>query len=174
MTGPGDWTESVALWRRWRLETSAVADAAAPDPLDLAAYADGRLDETQAEPVERWLADHPDAIADLLAAQQAALAAPPALAPEALIARAAALVAAPTGNVLPLRRAGVRAPRWRSAVAWGSLAASLVGTSLVGFALGTNAYLNFADQPAAATESAGRDLLDPPSTFFGDDSDQAT
>ena len=52
MTGPGDRTESVALWQRWRLEASVAAKPAAPDPLVLAAYADGRLDEIEAEPVE--------------------------------------------------------------------------------------------------------------------------
>jgi anti-sigma factor RsiW len=173
MTGPGDRTESVALWRRWRQGTPAAANSAAPDSLLLAAWADGRLDEAQAEPVETWLADHPEAMADLLAAQQAALSAPPAIASEALIARAAGLVPSLPMNVVPLRRSGVHAPLWLSAIKWGGLAASLVVTSLVGFALGNNAYVNFAGQPPA-TESVLNELLDPPLSVFSADEDQAT
>jgi hypothetical protein len=173
MTGPGDRAESVALWQRWRIGASVAANPAAPDLLVLAAYADGRLDEAQAEPVEGWLADHPDVLADLIAAQQAALAPLPSLASEALIARAAALVPSLPGNVILLGRTRARAPLWRSAVAWGGLAASLVGTSLVGFALGNDAYFNFTSQPPAA-ESTLHELLDPPLNVFSDDEDQAT
>jgi hypothetical protein len=168
MTGPGDGTESVALWQRWRQGTPVAAEGAAPDSLLLAAWADGRLDEAQAEPVDAWLADHPDALADLLAVQQTAVA------PEALIERACALVPLLPGNVIPLRRAAPRAPLWLSAVRWGGLAASLVATSLIGFALGNNAYMKFASPPAASAESTLHELLDPPLNAFSDDEDQAT
>jgi anti-sigma factor RsiW len=173
MTGPGERAEGAALWQRWRLETPVAASSVVPDPLMLAAYADGRLDESQAETVEDWLADNPDALADLLAAQQAAQARPPSLASEALIARAVSLVPTPPVNLVRLRPAVTFTRRWRSAVMWSGLAASLVATSLIGFALGNDAYLNFADQPAAA-ESAGHELLDPPLNPFGDESDPAT
>jgi hypothetical protein len=173
MTGPGDRTESVALWQRWRQGTPVAANRAEPDPLLLAAWADGRLDEAKAEPVEEWLVDHPDALDDLLAAQEAALAAPPAIAGEALIERACALVPLLPDNVIPLRRAGSRAPRWLSAVRWSGLAASLVVTGFVGFALGNNAYVNFAGQ-APAAESALHELLDPPLSVFSADEDHAT
>jgi hypothetical protein len=173
MTGPGDRTESVALWQRWRQGASVTADGAAPDTMVLAAWADGRLDEAQAEPVEAWLADHPDALADLLAAQRLALSAPSASAAEALIERACALVPSLPDNVVALRRSGTRAPLWLSAIRWGGLAASLVVTSLVGFELGNDAYANFAGQPPAA-ESALHELLDPPLSVFSADEDQAT
>ncbi|HUB97179.1 MAG TPA: hypothetical protein VL993_14755 [Stellaceae bacterium] len=173
MTGPGDRTESVALWQKWRLEASAATERVAPDPLALAAYADRRSDdEAEVEPVEDWLAANPDAIDDLLAARQAALAAPPSIASEALIARACGLVPTPAGNVVPLRRAGARAPLWLSAVRWGGLAASLVITSMVGFTLGNSAYSNFAGQPAA--EGALHELLDPPLNVFSEDEDSST
>jgi hypothetical protein len=76
-------------------------------------------------------------------------------------------------NVVRLRPSTVRAPLWLSAARWGGLAASLVVTSLVGFALGNDAYVNFTGQPPAA-ESALHELLDPPLTVFGDDEDQAS
>jgi hypothetical protein len=174
MTGPGDRTEGVALWERWRNGAQTASDDAAPDPMELAAWADGRLDEVRAEPIEAWLAVHPEALGDAFAAQQAAAAPPPpALASDELIGRAAALVPALPENVVRLRPADVRAPLWLSAARWGGLAASLVVTSLVGFALGNDAYFNLTgDQPSV--ESALHELLDPPLTIFGDDEDQAT
>ena len=77
MTGLGERAEDAALWRRWRLDARPAPSRGAPDPLLLAAYADGRLDESEAEPVEDWLADHPEALADLIAARDAGAAAPP-------------------------------------------------------------------------------------------------
>ena len=59
------------------------------------------------------------------------------------------------------------------AIAWGGIAASLLATSLVGFALGNNAYLNLVGEPAAA-ESTIHELLDPPSALFADDEEPAT
>src|SRR5262245_29005621 len=42
-----------------------------PTPAELAAWADGELDEGTAAHVESWLADHPDALADTLAQGEA-------------------------------------------------------------------------------------------------------
>ena len=63
MQDPGDRAEAP-LWRRWRAESVAPV-LAMPDPLLFAAYAEGRLDESAAEPVEAWLAEHPEALARL-------------------------------------------------------------------------------------------------------------
>ena len=173
MTGPGDRAENAALWQRLRLEASAAASHAAPDALALAAYSDGRLDEIEAEAIEAWLADNPETLTDILAAQQAAQVAPPSGATEALIARAAGLVPVRSDNVVPLRPTGVRAPHWRSAMAWSGLAASLFATSLVGFALGNDAYANYTGRLTAA-ESAIHELLDPPLNIFLDDEGAAS
>jgi anti-sigma factor RsiW len=169
MTGLGDRAEGAALWQRWRqLSQTASPYRIAPDPLVLAAYAEGRLDEHQAEPVEDWLADHPEAFEDLAAAREGA---DPASAPAAAIARAQALVTAADPKIVPFpvaRRGG-----WRAAVAWSGIAASLLVTSLFGFALGSNAYLGISGANASS-DSAVHELLDPPGGLFStDDEDQA-
>jgi|SRR5579862_9295389 len=167
MAGMGD--EERALWRRWSVRGSIAAPA--PDGLELAAYAEGRLSEVEAERIELWLAAHPETLsavlADIAAARGATLAAASA-ADAALIARASALVTGASGNVVPLRRA---APAWRNALAWSSIAASLIVASLGGFAMGSDAYQRLA--PTQATESASADALDSIATLdsaFGDDS----
>jgi len=172
MSDLGDQAGDAALWQRWRLQAhSAAGDAAA---LDLAAYAESRLDEAQAEPVEAWLFANPEALAELSAVRAAAVE-PLPQAPEAMIARAAALVAPAAATVVPFRpRHAAPRPSWRMAIAWSGMAASLMATSLVGFTIGNNAYLTFVgtDQPVA--ESTLHELLDPPSAIFGDDEEPAT
>jgi anti-sigma factor RsiW len=166
----GDQAGDAALWQRWRLQAHLPANEAAA--LDLAAYAEGRLDEMQAEPVEAWLFAHPEALADLAAAR-AAKALPQA--PESLIARAAALVEAPAATIVPFRpRPAAPRPSWRIAMAWSGMAASLLATSLVGFTIGNSAYLNFADTGQPAAESTIHELLDPPGAVFGIDEEPAT
>ncbi len=164
MTEPMDRAKENALWRHWRAAVvSAAGEAApAPDPLLLAAYAEHRLSETDAEEIEAWLALHPDTIADIVAGgdsntQLAALQPSPAA-----LARAMGLISEPNPKVVPLR--GPAGPVWRVAVARVAVAASLLVVSLVGFALGTDAYTSLlnGDQQAAL----GQDLFDPPSGIF--------
>ena len=170
MTGPGDRSEELDFWRRWRA-TSAGAPTA--DAVLLAAYAEGRLDETAAEPVEAWLADHPEALEDIVAARQAALASPAAAA-EGHIARAAALVATPSATIVPFPVAlAARRRGWRDAAAWGAVAASLLVTSTFGFAIGSSAYASLTQQPPSA-ESTAHELMDPPTGLFTEDEDSAT
>jgi hypothetical protein len=154
------------LWHRWHALQSS--DAPAPDALALAAYAEGRLSEAEAERVENWLAAYPGGLADVIAAR--AVPQQPSSATADMIARACALVArdaAAAENVVPLRRAP---PQWRNALAWSSVAASLVAASFVGFAMGSDAYQNLAPTPAA--ESSYVDALEiSPSldSWFSDD-----
>jgi len=158
MTKPREETEGWALWRRWRGRT---ANRAVPiEALSLAAYAEGRLDASRVEAIEYWLAAHPEALADVIAARAAAEALS-TVAPDAMVMRAAGLVSRPSAEIVPLRRA---APRWRAAVAWSGIAASLMVTSLVGFALGNDAYVSAADTSAA--DSTFQNLLDPPTGLF--------
>jgi hypothetical protein len=159
-----DRAEESALWRHWRTAVNAAVEAApAPDPLLLAAYAEHRLGETAAEAIEAWLALHPEAITDVLAAgegnAQPAAIEPPATA----LARAMALVPGAGSNVVPLRRPAPVAT-WRVAVGRVAVAASLLVVSLVGFALGNDAYTSLlsGDQQAAV----GQDLFDPPNGIF--------
>jgi len=170
MTGPGDRAADAALWRRWRLQSQSAPGLEAPDPVLLAAYAEGRLDDAEAEPVEAWLAENPAALEDLLAAAAAGIEALPA-APERVMLRAEALVPAGStdpGKVVPFPLvAAHRRQAWRTVVSWGALAASLLVTSFVGFGIGNDAYESLA-RPPTIVESIGHELLDPPSTLFDD------
>jgi hypothetical protein len=174
MTEPMDRAEESALWRHWRTAVvNAAGEAApAPDPLLLAAYAEHRLSETAAEEVESWLALHPEAITDVLAAGEvnarpSAVEQPTA----AALARAMALVPGADPKIVLFRRPAPRAATWRVTARRGAVAASLLVVSLVGFALGTDAYTSLlgGDQQAAVSQ----DLFDPPSGIFsgfGEDS----
>src|SRR5438876_11814506 len=110
MTEPMDRAEESALWRHWRTAVvNAAGEAApAPNPLLLAAYAEHRLSEADAEQVEAWLSLHPEAITDVLAAGEAN-ARPAAIEPPtaAALARAMALVPGADPKIVPFRR---RAP----------------------------------------------------------------
>jgi len=162
--------EQAALWRRW-CEAAATAGeptAAEPDALTLAAYAEDRLSAGGVESVEDWLALNPQVAGDILAARQAeALAS--AAAPEAVIARAAALVGGGSAQILPFRGQAAR-PSWRNAIAWGAMAASILVASLVGFAMGNSTYVTLID---GSSVSLSQELLDPPTGLFNADEDSA-
>ncbi len=170
MTEPGEPkpAEAAALWRRFRVLESAalpLPEAGEPAALELAAYAEGRLDETAAERVEAWLAVHPERLDDLAAARSAG----DEIVPPEVIDRAAALVSGdpPGAQIVPFRRRPVVHAAWRMHVARAAVAACLVLTGLVGFTLGAGAYGNL----FPSSESVSGDLLDQPSGFFsGEDS----
>ena len=155
MAGLGDGAER-ALWRRAQVPEGAKTRA--PDALTLAAYAEGRLSEEAAAPIERWLAAHPERLDEVLADLAAArgMTPEPAATDDAIIAKACALVAGDTegSNVVPFRRA---ASGWRNALVWGSVAASLVAVSFVGFAMGIDAYQNLT--LTQASDAASSDAL---------------
>ncbi|HXS39334.1 MAG TPA: hypothetical protein VN766_04060 [Stellaceae bacterium] len=163
--GAGD--EDRELWRRWR----ALGEVApAPDAMELAAYAEQRLGESEAASVEDWLATNPTAWSELAAARGAAER-EGAPVDAALIARACALVTGTAGlprdgTVVPLRRP---TPAWRSALAWSSVAASLIATSLVGFSMGSDAYRSLSG-PQVAAASDPLEASPALDTYFGDDS----
>lgn len=164
MSGPEDMksAEQAALWRRFRALDRTVQDqaVATPDPKhDLAAYTDGRLSEAAAEAVEAWLAAHPEALDDLVAAR----AARDAAAPQGVIDRAAALVpgSSTDARVIPFRRAAT-SYAWRVHVARIAVAACLVLTGLVGFTLGSSVYGNL----FSSSDSVSGDTADQPTSFF--------
>lgn len=168
MTRPGE-REEAALWSRWRALTRETAGPAAaePDELTLAAYADGQLDAPRAEAVEAWLFDHPDALADVLAAR--ALANAYAEVPETVLLDACALVEALQGGVVAFPGPVSRTGTWRGIMAWGSIAASLLITSLVGLSLTGHAQYEMVARPASTTLP---DLLDPPGGLFSSFDDE--
>ena len=142
------------LWRRSRV-TETVEDEA-ERCLDLAGFADRLLDPDERERVAERLARDPDAAADVAAARALARGAVYASPPEAVVARARALVGGDAGadNVLPFRpRPGGRAmARW--AAQWGSLAAAVVIAGWLGFTLGMDTSHAF------GPGRAGDDVLD--------------
>jgi anti-sigma factor RsiW len=150
MTGPGDMksAETAGLWRRFRGLDRSV-EPAPPGALELAAYAEGRLDETAAERVEAWLFAHPAALDDIVAARAGRA----ALASDAVIERAIALVPADRAGarVIPFDRKAALSYPWRTHVARVAVAASLVLTGLVGFTLGSQSYVSLSGSAASVT-----------------------
>lgn len=160
--------EATALWRRWQTLAPEL-EAEEPDFMELAAFAEGHVAETASDAVDEWLAAQPDRLDDVVAARTAATAELTTdAATERMMARAMALVAAPAAGVVPLRRSTARVTGWRGAVAWGGLAASLAATSLVGFALGSNAWSTFAGDQQA---SGYQEIFDAPAGIFSGISD---
>ncbi|HLJ62469.1 MAG TPA: hypothetical protein VKT70_00060 [Stellaceae bacterium] len=141
-----------ALWRRWR-QAQAQNRGAEIDPMALAAYAEGRLLEEDADAVEARLALEPALIEDILFARNAT----PTLAPAALVARLKALPPAPP------RRHWQGTTPW-----WGALAASVMVASFVGFSLGHDAYLSFAGPTQPGVEAV--DQADFPLFTLAEDS----
>ena len=166
MTEPMERAQETALWRHWRtaMLNAAGETASAPDPLLLAAYAEHRLGDTAAEEVEAWLALHPEALADMLAARDSMAIRSSVQPSEAALVRATGLVPRPDSKVVPFRRAPRSAPVWRVAVARFAVAASLLVASLVGFSLGTDAYTSLLSGGQSADLS--QDLFDPPAGIF--------
>jgi anti-sigma factor RsiW len=130
------------LWQRSQ-SIDAVEDEGARY-LDMAAFAEGRLDPDEREHVAEWLRSHPDAVGDIEAARALASGAEPAgHLSEAAVARACALVgggaASRPGSVIPFRARAFRRPALASITQWGSLAAAMVVAGWLGFALGMDA-----------------------------------
>jgi anti-sigma factor RsiW len=162
MSGSMDSADEAGLWRRWRAATGDSVAGWEPDAVALAAYAEDRLDAETVAAVEAWLTDNPLSAQDILAARQVREETLPE-APEAIVARAAALVGSGDAQILPFRRPTARPRSWRGAVGWGAVAASLLVASLAGFAMGNDTYTTLA---GGASASLSQELLDPPTGLF--------
>lgn len=155
------------LWQICR-ETEASEDAGAL-LLELAAFADGRLDEDDRERLAARIATDPDAMADIAAARLLAAAKPEAV-PEAVIARACAIhpVAVPAGSARIIRFPLFRqAANWNGITQWGSLAAAVMVAGWLGFNLGTDAWSDYSQVTRPGDDQA-RELLDPSVSFMRD------
>ena len=164
MAGPMDEADETLLWQRWRAAVGGGPGAPQePDALTLAAYVEDRLSPAAAAEVEAWVAANPAAMHDILAARQLREA-PLPVAPEAVAARAMALLGAAGAQVLPFIRRPARRLGLRSgAVGWAAMAASIVLASLAGFATGKDTYLTLA---GSSPPSLGQEVLDPPMGMF--------
>jgi anti-sigma factor RsiW len=150
-----------ALWLQCR-------DAEAPDDeaerlLDLAAFADGRLDEDEAERVAAWVARDRAAAADVAAAQAMAATDSSLALLDRVIDRALPLAApAAARRVLPFALA-MRRQRLPQVAQWASLAAAIVLASWLGFSMGNDFSLDYNQTAPSINDDDGYlpELIDP-------------
>jgi anti-sigma factor RsiW len=168
-----------ALWRRCQTTDAPIDEAARF--LDLAAFAEGGLDDEEHDRVAAHLATDPVATADVAAARTLgrALSAPPAEIGH-IIARASALVPEASSGPGPVLAFGpwpARHRRLQGLARWGSLAAAIVVASWLGFAMGSSASLELAQpgqQNQVGVDSLLPELLDPATGFLRDIEGQQT
>ena len=169
----GEFERGRALWRRCQSADAPMDEAARF--LDLAAFAEGLLDEEEHDRVAADLAADPVATADVAAALALSrgLAAPPAETGR-IIARASALVSeAPSepGLVLPFHALPAHRRILQGLAQWGSLAAAIVVASWLGFAMGSGASLDLSQprqQSQVGVDSLLPEVLDPATGFLRD------
>lgn len=158
-----------ALWRQSRV--TDLADDEAARYLDLAGFADGRLDADDRERVAAWLACDPDAAADIAAVRTLAdMATPPPTAPAAVVARACALVgeAESASNIIAFALIRRASPRLRGMTRWGSLVTAVAMASWLGFSLGIDTSRAFVASGQPGEEGFLNELLDTPTGLVGD------
>jgi anti-sigma factor RsiW len=166
MNGTEDSGRARALWRRSQA-TDAPEDEAGR-LLDLAAFADGRLDEEDTERIAALLAADPQAASDVAAARAPLPVFSDAVAIERMIARACVLVTLPApqrARVLPFVRPALRRGALRGVAEWASLAAALAMVGWLGFAMGSNASLALGQ---SSRTSFLTQLVDPDTGVLGD------
>ena len=175
---PAEFESGRALWRRCQLAEAPVDEVARF--LDLAAFADGFLDEEEHDRVAADLAADPAAAADIAAARQIALGADigpeeiePSARVERIIARAGDLAAAAAepAAILPFAALPARERVLPGLARWGSLAAAIVLAGWLGFAMGSGASLELAQPAQQSQVGAGfylPELLDPSTGFLHD------
>jgi anti-sigma factor RsiW len=163
---PPDGLSDAELWRRSRVVD--VAEDEAERFLDLAGYADGRLGPDERERVAERLASDPVAADDVAAARVVFT---PKTLSEPATARACALVGGsrPSGDtVIPFPFQRRYAPRLYGVARWGSLVAAMVVASWLGFALGMDTSLSFAQLRQTGDDSFLGELVDPSTDFMRD------
>jgi hypothetical protein len=162
------------IWRRSQ-EIEAVPDEA-DHLMDLAAFADNRLDDDDADRIAALIARDGIAAEDIAVARMLAGATMLA-ADAAAVAWAEALVGEnrrdhPEAELIAFPRRPTMVRRWYSAASWSGLAAAIVLAGWVGFDLGSG--LSAAPPPArAADEVSASDLLDPAPLLLRDFTDSS-
>lgn len=165
--GPGRVSDR-GLWQRSRI-TDAPGDETARF-LDLAGFADGRLDADEQERVAAWIAEDPQAAADVQTARALGSAEHTSAGLERVVARACAII--PDAD--PVRGGVISLADWRSrrfvqgVARWGSIAAGIALAGWLGFAMGTDTSLALS-QPAQSSETISLpELFDPSAGFLRD------
>ena len=161
-----------ALWRRSRA-TVAPGDEATLF-LDLAGFVENRLDPEDQARIAEILAGDPDLANDIAAARELTATPVTEAAPEAIVARAVALVGdgGRSGVVVHLAERR-RADRLHGLARWASLAAAVAVAGWLGFTLGVDTSQSFTPPRAQITAPAAEDgvlheLLDPSAGFLRD------
>jgi anti-sigma factor RsiW len=158
------------LWRR--SAGTVIAEDEAERFLDLAGFAEGRLDPDEHERVVERLARDPDAAADVAAARSLLAGELTGdVAPAQIIARACALVeeeSASTGWVIPFPRRYRPQPTLPGVARWAGLAAALVVASWLGFDLGSATSAAFGPIVQPPEDNLVRDMLEPSTGFVRD------
>lgn len=160
------------LWQICR-ETDAPDDEGERF-LQLAAFAEDRLDDDDRERVEAWVAVDPDAMADAAAARLLAPT-PFADASAGIVARGCAAhpgIAAGAGQIIRFPLFRRQAANWNGMARWGSLAAAVVVAGWLGFNLGIGAWSDYSQVNQSGDETL-RELLDPSAGFMRDLTDAA-
>jgi anti-sigma factor RsiW len=159
MTDDVPFERDPALYDRWRSSTPPMSWV--PDPLALAAYADGRLDEDEAAAIEAALAADTALLDDWLAVRAGIV---DDGAPDDFIRRVEAAVGGQrSAELLPFERPSRRVAQFGGVIGWGALAASILVVGLLGFGLGFETQ-EAIDGPAGATSI---DLLGPSGDVVG-------
>jgi len=156
------------LWRRCRTIDALEDDTARF--LDLAAFADGRLEIEERDRVAALLADDPAAAADVAVARELAVDQTSADL-EQIILRACAIVRDPAparGRVVPFARSRRYRPILQNWAQWGSVAAAIVVACWLGFAMGRDASLALSQPAQPSDTSILPELFDPATGFLRD------
>jgi anti-sigma factor RsiW len=157
-----------ALWQR--SATTEMVEEEAERLLDLAGFADGRLDPEERDRVAERLARDPEATADVAAARALARGGGDSgFVPEHAVERACALVSEPErGRVIPFPGWRLSSPTLPGIARWASLAAAVMVASWLGFTLGTDFSVYFGQTDQASEDGFLRDMLDPSTAFLRD------
>jgi len=162
-----NWSPDRDLWRR-SCQTDATADEAA-HLLDLAGFAEGRLEPDESDRVAALLAGDPAATDDVAAARaidggvhltpgvlDRIVARACAGLPDEIAARVVAFPAAPRRRIL------------HGLAQWGSLAAAIAMASWLGFAMGSDTSRALSGPISSSETSLLPELFDPGSGFLRD------
>ena len=161
-----------ALWQRCCRTNAPEGETARF--LDLAAFAEGRLETDDHDRVAAMLAVDPAAAGDVAAARALAGGITPSDGLDRIIARACAIL--PESHIAQGEVLAFRLPRRQRSIVygltrWGSLAAAIAVASWLGFAMGSDTSLALSQSGAASETSGLPELFDPGTGFLRDLSD---
>jgi anti-sigma factor RsiW len=163
-----------ALWLR--SQATVVPEDETGRFLDLAAFADGRLDGEEAERIAALLARDPEAASDVMAVASTTGDRAPSVADadnvgiERVIVRACGLAtqASERRRVLLFSRPAARSSAMRGLAEWTSLAAALAMVGWFGFAMGSDASLAFGQTAQQNQPSIVHELIEPDNGILHD------